>query len=185
MQKPTEIFDVLLVGGGVIGLSLAWELAQQGARVCLTDSREFGREASWAAAGMLPPGPPEKKWPQCSSFDQLAGLSERLHSEWHKKLTELTGIDTGYQRTGALYLADETSTASDALREKCETWDQWETTYHRIDSQALSDIEPQLTTANEGVFLPTEAQLRAPPPQGTGGSLPEFRSLFKTQLSDT
>lgn len=46
-------FDVGIIGGGVIGLSCAWRLAQSGARVALFERGEIGREASWAAAGML------------------------------------------------------------------------------------------------------------------------------------
>lgn len=150
-----ETFDIVLVGGGIIGLSLAWELAQHGAKVCLTDSREMGREASWAAAGMLPPGPPEEKWPQCSHFDQLAGLSEQLHGQWHARLADLTGIDNGYQARGAVYLADQ------ILEKKCGVWDQWDIVYHRLDTAALADIEPMLAHVNNGVLLPAEAQLHS------------------------
>ena len=162
MQKTSEKFDVLIVGGGIIGLSLAWELTQQGVRVCLTDRRDFGREASWAAAGMLPPGPPEAIWPRFSSLDQLAGLSERLHGEWHDKLREFTGIDTGYRKTGALYLPADENGPEEQLVEKCKLWDEWGIEYHRIDQKALSDVEPLLSTTHGGVLLPAEAQLRAP-----------------------
>lgn len=48
-----EKFDVGIIGGGVIGLSCAWRLAQAGAKVAIFERGEIGREASWAAAGML------------------------------------------------------------------------------------------------------------------------------------
>jgi glycine oxidase len=50
--------DVIVVGGGVIGLSVAWELAGQGVAVAVLEQGDFGREASWAGAGILPPGNP-------------------------------------------------------------------------------------------------------------------------------
>ena len=46
-------YDVGIIGGGVIGLSCAWRLAQAGARVAVFERGQVGREASWAAAGML------------------------------------------------------------------------------------------------------------------------------------
>ncbi|QEG35706.1 glycine oxidase ThiO [Bythopirellula goksoeyrii] len=155
MHKIGDSFDIVLVGGGVVGLSLAWELAQQGAKVCLIDSHELGHEASWAAAGMLPPGPPEDKWPSCSAFDQLAGLSEKLHRQWHTKLAEVTEIDNGYETRGAVYLGDP------SLQEKCRIWDQWGVPFHRLPPPALTDIEPRIEHLGDGVFLPNEAQLHS------------------------
>ena len=43
--------DVIIVGGGVIGLSIAYVLAREGVQATLLDRRELGREASWAGAG--------------------------------------------------------------------------------------------------------------------------------------
>jgi glycine oxidase len=48
--------DVVIVGGGVIGLTIAYELAGQGTAVTVLDQATPGKEASWAGAGMLPPG---------------------------------------------------------------------------------------------------------------------------------
>ncbi len=156
MCPSSESFDVLLVGGGVIGLSIAWELAQHGARICVADCREMGREASWAAAGMLPPGPRQENWPRCQAFDQLAGLSEPLHQAWHEKLLNTTGIDNGFRLTGAIYLEDE------KISEKLQAWDHWGTPYHRLDAIALADLEPNLAQVQNGVLLPSEAQLNSP-----------------------
>ena len=91
--------QILIIGGGVIGMTCAWRLSKFGHRVTLIDQQEMGREASWAAAGMIPPG--------CfvrarAGVDQLRawgsehfhGLSEQLH--------ELTGINNGYIRCGAI-----------------------------------------------------------------------------------
>ena len=50
--------DVLILGGGVIGLTVAYSLAREKARVEVVDKGDFGQEASWAGAGILPPGNP-------------------------------------------------------------------------------------------------------------------------------
>ena len=46
--------DCLIIGGGVVGLSLAWDLARHGKRVHVVDQGQPGREASWAGAGIIP-----------------------------------------------------------------------------------------------------------------------------------
>ncbi|MGA7566406.1 MAG: FAD-dependent oxidoreductase, partial [Terriglobales bacterium] len=46
-------WDVIVIGAGIIGLSLAIELHKQGQRVLVVEKGEPGREASWAAGGML------------------------------------------------------------------------------------------------------------------------------------
>jgi glycine oxidase len=159
MPKPSESFDILLAGGGVIGLSIAWELAQHGAKVCVVDSGDMGREASWAAAGMLPPGPRAEHWPNCSAYDQLSGFSHQLHPEWHARLAEDTGIDTGYRSTGALYVATESSTS---LEENIREWVSNGIAHHELDQKAIANLEPALAPQSRAVMLPDEAQLRPP-----------------------
>ena len=47
--------DVIVIGGGIIGCSIAWRLAREGARVVLIEREQPGAEASSAAAGLLVP----------------------------------------------------------------------------------------------------------------------------------
>ena len=93
--------DCLIVGAGVVGLSLAYELAHQGARVRVIDAGPPGAEASWAGAGILPPVGPLAT----GAAERLAAISNRLHAQWHERLREETGIDNGYRRSGGIYLA--------------------------------------------------------------------------------
>jgi glycine oxidase len=94
--------DILIIGGGVIGLSLAWDLAQHGQSVRVIDRGEPGKEASWAGAGILPPA----SWKGAlHPYDQLRSLSSELHPHWAEALSQQTGIDTGYRRCGGVYLA--------------------------------------------------------------------------------
>jgi len=54
-------WDVIVVGAGIIGLSLAIELNKQGLRVLVVEKGEPGREASWAAGGMLCDSQPKRR----------------------------------------------------------------------------------------------------------------------------
>jgi glycine oxidase len=157
MTRPAETSDTLIVGGGVMGLSLAWELAQKGTRVCVIDSGEMGSEASWAAAGMLPPGPRPDFWPKCSAYEQLQGFSQQLHPEWHRRLLEETEINTGYRPTGAIYLAGNPGFEDDRAE-----WRRFGVPHHELDRAGLADSEPALAPQQRAVFVPDESQVRPP-----------------------
>lgn len=154
--------DVLVLGGGVIGLSLAWELSGRGVRVRVIDRGPPGREASWAGAGILPPGARAAGDP----YLQLAGLSHQLHPQWAARLREQTGIDTGYRRCGGVYVARDDAQAA-ALR---EAMDDWRRRHIRAEALSLGDLmefEPALRRAGRNdlrlaCLLPDEAQLRNP-----------------------
>ena len=90
--------DILIVGGGVIGLAIAVELKRKGATVTVI-SKDFTQAASHAAAGML--APLAEKLTSQPLLD-LCLRSRWLYPEWTQKLEELTGIDTGYLPCGIL-----------------------------------------------------------------------------------
>jgi glycine oxidase len=157
--------DVLIVGGGVIGLSLAWDLARHGQRVRVIDRGPPGREASWAGAGILPPANRAKA---IHPYDQLCGLSAELHPAWAAELAARTGIDTGYRRCGGLYLA---RTPGEAASLAAWAADQAATgiAVRKIGPEELADVEPRLRAAgaqgsrpHEAYVLPDEAQVRNP-----------------------
>lgn len=154
--------DCLILGGGVIGLSLAWELAQHGQRVRVIDRRSPGEEASWAGAGILPPSALRDR---DDSARRLAGLSYELHPEWARRLREETGIDTGFRRCGGVYLAN--SPHGDDLRAMAEACTADGVRVEQITPAQLADIEPALADGAAGrrplaLHLPDEAQLRNP-----------------------
>ena len=93
--------DCLIVGGGVIGLSLAYELAGRGLSVQVLEAGQPAREASWAGAGILPQASSEAADP----LERLVALSNRLHAQWSEQLLNETGIDNGFRRCGAIYVA--------------------------------------------------------------------------------
>ena len=71
--------SIAIVGGGAIGLSLAWELVQRGHSVCVLDAGAIGGGASWAGAGILPPASTREL---TDPYDQLQTLSHQLYPQW-------------------------------------------------------------------------------------------------------
>jgi len=94
-----KTFDVAIVGGGLIGVSIAFELAAAKLRVVVLDRQEPGREASWAAAGMLSPAPDSLG---DAPLVPLARESLRLYPEFVAALEEGSRKSAGYRRDGAM-----------------------------------------------------------------------------------
>jgi glycine oxidase len=90
-------YDVIIVGGGLIGGSVAFELASEKLRVAVLDRQEPGREASWAAAGMLSPGPDS---PESSALVPLGKESLRLYPEFIAAIEKASGKSTDFVRNG-------------------------------------------------------------------------------------
>ena len=142
--------DVLIVGGGVIGQSLAWDLARHGQSVHVIDRGQPGREASWAGAGILPAA---RRAATDHPYDQLCGLSAELHPQWAAELSLLTGIDTGYRRSGGLYLARTPGEAA-ALAAWAADQAAQGVAVHRLDPHELAQTEPGLAPAPSNALSP-------------------------------
>jgi glycine oxidase len=98
-----EWADVVIVGGGVIGLSIARALSLRGAEhVTLIERACLGSEASSAAAGMLAA---QVEAESADAFLELACASRDLYPTFAAELLEETGINIELERTGTLYLA--------------------------------------------------------------------------------
>ena len=118
MTAPFPSFDTAIIGGGVIGCSIAWRLAQAGLRVALVERGEPGREASWAAGGMLAP---LAEADHADAFLELALASRALYADFAEELRAASGIDIEYRTEGTLYLA-----LTDADEEELERRWQWQ-----------------------------------------------------------
>ena len=90
-------YDVIIVGGGLIGSSIAFQLSTEKLRVLLLDRQEPGREASWAAAGMLAPGPDSS---DATALVPLGIESLRLYPEFVAAIEKASVNSTDFTRTG-------------------------------------------------------------------------------------
>lgn len=132
--NENQVFDVLIIGGGIIGLSIARELKKNGVeRVGILEKNHVcGAESSSAAAGMLAP---QAETNQADDFFRFCSESRDLYPNFAAELLDETGIDVELDQTGTLYLAfDEDDlaelekrfawqTAADLPLEKLDEWD--------------------------------------------------------------
>jgi len=156
--------DCVIIGGGVIGLSIARELAGRGrsVRVLTRDPRQAS--ASWAAAGILPPAPMH---PGCTPNEALTAWSDMLHRTWAGELRDETGIDTGLRRCGGLHVA-MTEADLALLHADAAAWRAQGAACEPLDAAGVAALEPALApavaggTIRGGFLLPEESQLRPP-----------------------
>ena len=94
--------DFIIVGGGIMGLLLSWELTQSQHSVTLIDKQTTGREASWAGGGIVSPLYP---WRYSDPITRLAQCANEFYPKLAHTLKEETGIDPEYNPCG-LYMLD-------------------------------------------------------------------------------
>jgi glycine oxidase len=92
-------YDVIIAGGGLIGASIAFELAGNGMKVAVFDAQEPGKEASWAGAGMISPAP---EGPGMIPLVAPGLASAALYPEFVRRIEEASGQKVGYRPKGIL-----------------------------------------------------------------------------------
>src|SRR4051794_18533403 len=105
MPAKGTSYDILVVGGGLIGLSVAWRAAQRGARVRVVDAGRIGGGASHVAAGMLAPVTEAEFGEAGRRLLKLSLASLERWPAFAADLREATGLDVGLRQTGTLVLA--------------------------------------------------------------------------------
>ncbi|MEX1042246.1 MAG: glycine oxidase ThiO [Pirellulaceae bacterium] len=156
-----QIPDCLIVGGGVIGLSLALELSRHGASVTLVEKGAIGKEASWAGAGLLPPANPDHSFePQ----ERLRGLSHQLFPQWSAWLREQTGIDNEFEVCGGVYVARDIGEAA-SLASAMFQYEEEGVRVEKLTQVELLTMLPGLSAEipyRSAYSLPDEAVVRNP-----------------------
>ncbi len=164
MEQVGLATDTLIIGGGIIGLSLAWELAARGQSITVLEANKCGAAASWAGVGILPPVARQEVH---DPLEQLRALSHELLAQWSTQLQQLTGIDVGYRPCGGIYVATSTGEAA-LLAASHAWWSELGIEAHAWTPRQLMEHEPALTALAQSTrlkavwHLPGECQLRTP-----------------------
>lgn len=139
--EEKKVWDVAVVGGGLVGLAAARELARRGAGVLLLDAGRAGAESSWAAGGMLAP---QSEADRADDFFRLQRASLALYPAFAAALLEETGRDVELDRTGTLYAG---FTEEDARElERRYAWQRAAgLAVERLSGGEARSLEPQLS----------------------------------------
>ena len=114
-QDPTATSDVAVIGGGIIGLAVAWRAAQRGLTVCVLERGELGAGTSHVAAGML--APVTEADPGELALLELGLRSARAWPAFARELSDAAGVDAGVRASGALVVARDGDAALALERE--------------------------------------------------------------------
>jgi glycine oxidase len=150
-------YDVVVVGGGAVGLCCAWRLAQSGAKTVVLDRAEPPAGATRVAAGMLAPigelafGEPE--------LLRMTIAAAEIYPDFVTELEVASGLDSGYVRHGALHVALDRDEAAELrrvhdLQRSLGLGAEW------LPPRRCRELEPGLTPSfNGGVYAPDEAAI--------------------------
>jgi glycine oxidase len=141
--------DVLVIGAGVIGLSIAWRAAQRGMRVTVADPAP-GSGASHAAAGMITPIS-EAAYAERELF-RLGRESQRRYPAFAAELSGLTGEPTGYRQAGTLQVAYDADDLA-LLGEYQALQESFGVPARRLTARECRRAEPMLDPAIRGGLL--------------------------------
>ncbi len=157
MSFNNKVSEVLIIGGGVIGLSIARSLHKKGLKeVTILERGVIGKEASFAAAGMLAPQAETNK---IDDFFHLCNESNLLYPKFAEELLEETGVDIELDQSGTLYLAFHEGDVEE-IRARYEWQKSAGLQVEHLTAQQVKQAEPFVSPdVLEGLFFPNDWQV--------------------------
>ncbi len=146
--------DVLVIGGGVMGLTTAWQLAQRGVSVTILEQGRCGKAASHAALGALWPPPMAR----AGALQQLHRKSLWGYEAFVQSLQAASGLHVHYQRRGKVELMNSAE-AFHTAAQQCEAAN---TSWPLLDDKPVMELltsaqarqyEPHISDAPHGAHL--------------------------------
>ena len=141
--------DCIVVGGGIIGMATARELALRGLRVSLFDKGKLGMESSWAAGGILSPMRP---WSENPGSFELSHQGKACYAGFISELKQQTGIDPEYYCSGLLMISQDD--VGKTL--------QWAKSHEILFDEDYKKYPVNMRIPAKSIFLAEIAQVRVP-----------------------
>lgn len=145
------MFDTVVIGAGIIGMLSARALALRGQRVLVLDQAEPGRQASWAAGGILSPLHP---WRHPHAVNRLAAHSQRLWPELSETLWTQTAINPQLKHCGLLVIRPDFNATQWARDHAVE--------FKLLDRPQAQGVQPGLRGERLQAWMPGIGVLRTP-----------------------
>ena len=150
--------DVIIIGGGVIGCSIAYYLRKAGVEVIVLEQGEIGAQASSAAAGLLAP---------LGSLSGPGPFADLLLASWSMfpalvaELEDVSGIRVEYARTGALRVVRNSKSGAN-LRKRMQEWQPLGLQMYWLSGDEARQHEPLLAPdICAAIYAPEESQVKA------------------------
>jgi len=148
--------DILIIGGGIIGMLTARELSLAGMKVTIVEQGEAGHESSWAGGGIISPLYP---WRYSDDVSALAKWGQAFYPSLIEEINSETGLDAELVQNGLLMLDDEQEVALSWAKK-------WQSNLQIIDSHEVLELEPELSASliedNKAIWMPDVRQVRNP-----------------------
>ncbi len=157
MVNLSQTTNILIIGGGVIGLSLARELHKKGVKkITILERGKLGQESSFAAAGILAP---QAEAEESNDFFHFCNDSKNLYVNFAEQLFAETDIDIELDRNGTLYLAfTETDVAE--IRRRFEWQKKAGLAIEHLSANEAGKAEPFVSSdVREALFFPNDWQI--------------------------
>lgn len=156
-RSLVRMSDILIIGGGVIGMLTAYELTLAGCQVTLIDKKQLGGESSWAGGGIISPLYP---WRYDDAVSALAQWGQDYYPELTEKIEAATGLQAELIQSGLLIL--DSVEATDALK-----WAKsWQSNLQVIEKTKIFKIEENLAASrvpdDQAIWMPEVRQVRNP-----------------------
>lgn len=152
-----QMTEVLIIGGGIIGLAIARELHKKGAlKITILERGEVGKEASFAAAGMLAPNAETEKK---DDFFRFCDESNKLYPNFARELYDETAIDIELEQSGTIYAAFTDRDVRE-IRQRYEWQKNADLAVEFLNAEAVRKLEPFISPdVREALFFPMDRQV--------------------------